>query len=147
MATIKESAKGITMKREYIKFLEVKAAYYNDPENVVVQFQPPSTVDWISVTVEPDWKSFESKDVRFRIKPRTIMIGDIEVPEPLRVAPPVGTVYYYPTLYRLTGIVAAYSWDNLEFDKAVLSRGVMHLTKEAAEIHAKALIKISGGTV
>ncbi len=83
----------------------------------------------------------------FRIKPKTIMIGDIEVPEPLREAPEEGTTYYVPQFNSERMYPYTFRYRNDDFDKEVLKIGFMHLTKEAAEQHAKALIKVSGGKV
>ncbi len=124
-----------------IKHLEVKRAYYNDPENVVVEYQC-STGEWCDCDDEPTWR----ESTPYRIKPRTIRIGGMNVPEPVREALPIGKRYYYPTMqYKDT--VDAFTWQGDGFDKRLLARGLVHLTKEAAIEHAKALIIVSGGKV
>ena len=124
-----------------IKFLEVKRAYYADPENVAVEARLPAGM-WNMCVAEPAWEhSFE-----YRIRPRTIRIGELEVPEPVREALADGGTYYgadpsdedfYMTL----------TWDDDAVDFMLMGRGLIHLTKEAAIEHAKALILVSGGTV
>lgn len=124
-----------------IKFLEVKRAYYADPENVVVEVKVPAGV-WAECVNEPAWDlSFD-----YRVRPRTIRIGEIDVPEPVRECPPLGAKYYYPTV-QYTDTVDAFTWQGDSFDKRLLERGLIHLTREAAEQHAKALILVSGGKV
>lgn len=79
-----------------------------------------------------------------RRKPRTIRIGDMDVPEPMRVAPKDGTTYWLadPTASELTSV----SWDSDTSDRYWLKSGLCHLTQEAAEAHRRALILVSGGT-
>lgn len=50
-----------------IKHLEVKRAYYNDPENVVVQMKCHNE-KWADMVCEPAW----SEHTEYRIKPKTI---------------------------------------------------------------------------
>ena len=79
-------------------------------------------------------------------KPRTININGIEVPEPLREAPEIGSYFWVPNIpipspYRL-------SWEGKEVDFLALRAGLAHRTKEAAETHVRALLsftKVSDG--
>lgn len=122
-----------------IKHLEVKRAYYADPENVVVQAL--IDCDWYDIKGrEPEWTADE-----YRIKPKTIRIGEIDVPEPVRVALKRGDIYFVSQLTP-TRISEEFSWADDPTDKRLLSRGLIHLTREAAELHAKALILVSVGT-
>ena len=80
------------------------------------------------------------------LKPRTIRIGEFDVPEPLRVAPKrvTGKVTKYWTVSLSSiGAVDAVIWDNDCWDKLFLARGIIHLTREAAEIHTKALLSFT----
>ena len=124
-----------------IKFLEVKRAYYADPENVVVEYKCTHGIGWIACHAEPDWTA-----QMYRIRPRTIRIGEIDVPEPVRECPPLGVKYYYPTI-NYSQTYDAFTWQGDGFDKRLLERGLIHLTREAAEQHAKALIIVSGGKI
>jgi len=81
-----------------------------------------------------------------RIAPRTIQIGGMEVPEPCRTAPDMGTRYHYVS-FDQGDFVYDLLWENLKTDHSRLKSGMCHLTKEAAIAHAKALIKVSGGEV
>jgi len=122
-----------------IKHLEVKRAYYNDPDNVVVEYQC-STGEWCDCDDEPTWR----ESTPYRIKPRTIRIGDIDVPEPVREPLMNGDIYYYPS--NTNGVMSATWWGDTS-DRNRLRHNMIHLTKEAAELHAKALILVSGGRV
>lgn len=83
----------------------------------------------------------------YRIKPRTIMVGDIEVPEPVRDVSELGEgqAYYLPNLRR-DSLYDVYTWNKDVIDFRLLKHGMIHKTKEAAILHTKALIKISGGS-
>jgi hypothetical protein len=122
-----------------IKHLEVKRAYYNDPDNVVVEVADGDV--WHVCRGEPTWLA-----ECYRIKPRTIRIGEIDVPEPVRVALNVGETYYIVQDSAET-ISMEFTWASDSVDNRLLSRGLIHLTREAAELHAKALITISGGKI
>lgn len=124
-----------------IKHLEVKREYYNDPENVVVQFKSERVDDWLPCTREPDWSA-----ECYRIKPKTIRIGEIDVPEPVRETPENGQRYFVID-HTTPDAIDEYQWRDDDVDNRWLSRGLIHLTKEAAELHAKALILVSGGKI
>jgi len=102
------------------------------------------------------WDSWDSAEVcaadsllsnpekwQVRRKLRTIRIGELDVPEPLRVAPKEGTKYWIASLNTSpwTSI-----WVNDVYDQRWLAHGICHLTLEAAEMHNNALILVSGGT-
>lgn len=95
---------------------------------------------WQHLTRHPVW----DYDIEYRRKPRTIRIGNYDVPEPLRVAPNRGVIYFFPSFISGNKINGnGYTFSNDATDRAILKRGMMHLTKEAAELHAKALISLT----
>jgi len=74
---------------------------------------------------------------KYRVKPKTININGIEVPEPLREAPP-----RFTEVWRLSldDKPEKYRYDhNCELRKYLLAAGMLHLTREAALLHSKAL--------
>jgi hypothetical protein len=75
------------------------------------------------------------------IAPATININGYEVPEPLRTAPEPGSRYYVAS----TGvdIPSRYEWLDDDVDYLYLARGIVHLTKEDASLHAKALLSFT----
>lgn len=79
---------------------------------------------------------------RFRLKPRTITINGHEVPEPMRVAPKWIAGYYMPDLIDSTYVATSY-WGDDKYDEERLARGLCHLTREAAEAHARALLSFA----
>ncbi|WP_338804456.1 hypothetical protein WDV76_03070 [Xenorhabdus griffiniae] len=81
----------------------------------------------------------------YRLKPRTIKIGDIEVPEPVREPLPELTHYYLPDIYANSAANSAeiMLWDGGIEDITWLQRGLIHLDPESAILHAKALIALT----
>jgi len=74
---------------------------------------------------------FDFDDYDYRIKPRTIKIGDFDVPEPMRTDIGIGNKYFTPSLASACR------------DYELLRNGLCHETSEAAEVHAKALIALT----
>ena len=93
---------------------------------------------WLDLFDAPSW------DERFfyRRKPRTIRIGEYDVPEPMREAPEDFSVYYVPIVSGDMG-TCRIRWANDQEDLRNLSNGLCHSTREAAELHAKALISLT----
>ena len=84
-----------------------------------------------------------STDRQHRRKPSTININGFEVPEPLREAPEEGTVVYLPSTYYENCYAEWYWQHKIPISSKLLTRGVVHLTKEAAILHAKALLSFT----
>jgi len=96
------------------------------------------TMIWVPKEGHPQWQ----EEFEYRRKPRTIRIGAYDVPEPLRVAPEKNTEYYYVSLMSASGARRT-RWEDMDSDNGMLKAGICHLTREAAEIHAKALISLT----
>lgn len=78
----------------------------------------------------------------YRIKPRTININGFEVPEPVSDELEYGTKFFKVEL-ESDELFDDYIWHGDHFDKHWLSLGIIHLTQEAAELHAKALLSFT----
>jgi len=81
-------------------------------------------------------------NTQYRRKPKTININGHEVPEPYRGEMSLGVYYYTPILWGQTGY-DIYTWDDASSDKTFKSKGLIHLSKEAAIAHANALISFT----
>ena len=68
---------------------------------------------------------------------KVIYIGGHWVPVPELDAPEKGKLYYVPSFIAEP---LCYRWDNDKFDLQMLAKGLVHLTEENAEAHAKALV-------
>lgn len=94
---------------------------------------------WQQCVVHPSWDT----STLYRHKPRTIKIGDMEVPEPLRHYPKNGTMVYYVNMVATHG-VSPTRWDlDSAMAKIVLHRGLMHLSESDAKAHARALLEFT----
>ena len=78
--------------------------------------------------------------------PELIQIGGIHVPKPLMTPPPIGTPCWRVVIDDMP-MTDGSKWAGDRYDELVLKRGILHVTEENAVAHAKALIKVSGGSV
>lgn len=133
-----EPNRHAALMRQYMEELILDPKAYRNWE-----LKPAWCYEWGDAdAVHLDW--LEGWD--YRRKAKTITIGGIEVPDPMRVAPKVGDRYYTLNTAR-TALYDLFSWDDHGFDRAALKRGMCHKTKESAIAHAHAIIIASGGTV
>lgn len=73
---------------------------------------------------------------RIEVKPRTITVNGIEVPEPMKVRPEEGTLYYTSS----TNPEQFLKWRGDNFDETCFNDGICHSTPEAATLHWEAMI-------
>lgn len=71
--------------------------------------------------------------------------GDVSFPKPVNEPPKRGETYYYPNIIR-TSLAGCNEWLGDEVDLKLFESNMVHLTEENAIEHAKALIKLSGGS-
>lgn len=86
---------------------------------------------------DPDFASASE----YRLKPRTITVNGREVQAGEETAPVNDQTYWIPMLSSDT-LITEIKWDGDRFDKRDLRRGLVHLTKEAAIAHARAMLNI-----
>ena len=89
---------------------------------------------------------FFSNDYKFRLKPRTIKIGDVEINAP-EIEPLKYDQNYFVPSFINKELCVTYTWRNNFTDKENLNRSLVHVIKENAVSHTKALILASGGKV
>lgn len=94
---------------------------------------------WYPCPSHPGWSS----DHHYRRKPRTVKIGEYEVPEPHKVALQRGQEYFVPNVS--TAGTTHRVWYDDPRDTHALESNLVHLDIRAAAIHAKALAKVSKG--
>lgn len=75
-----------------------------------------------------------TEENKISIKPKTVMVNGIEVPEPITSALNNGDRYFK------AGRSEVYEWRNDRLDILWLNQGILHLTKEAADLHWEAMI-------
>jgi hypothetical protein len=98
-------------------------------------------LDWRSVAELISSVIYHPSQWEVRRKPRTININGIEVPEPCRVPPKHSQTYYLASWTDET--VSETSWRGFECEQRWFKRGLIHMTAEAAETHAKALLSFT----
>ncbi|MCG9247083.1 hypothetical protein MHJ90_11315 [Acinetobacter baumannii] len=106
----------------------------------------------VNNTERNGWEPFNPYDFgfdvfdkfEFQLKPRTIFIGEFEVPEPLREAPEKGTTCSYPSPTVELG-VQQFKWNGSKGQLRMLQHGQVHSSFDNAFAHCCAIIKISGG--
>lgn len=95
---------------------------------------------WSTTLVEIVDEVFEPSE--YRVKPKTINIGGYEVPKPVTDEPEKGQSFWVVELTD-SDLVSGTAWDDHTFDRRMLKQGLIHLTKEAAQTHAQALLSIT----
>lgn len=81
------------------------------------------------------------ESLTYRLKPETININGYEVPRPCYERLTDGQIYYYPRLGLFE--IDCFKWADDDVDNKVLSQGLVHTTREAAELHLKALLSFT----
>ena len=77
-----------------------------------------------------------------RIKPKVININGHEVPAPYRGEMKRGQEYFVVSLSSSVGR-STFMWHGDNYDHIAMKHGLVHLTEDAAEIHAKALLSFT----
>ena len=101
--------------------------------------------EWYGVMPKTVLRYIYDGNIPLRIKPKTININGIEVPEPMREEPEFNTEYWVADPVAAGGAVD-FIWQNMAADERWLSLGICHLTQEAAAIHANALLSFTRKT-
>lgn len=104
------------------------------------QCKYPTDRGWAALTSNPTWK----ENTEYRHKPTLININGYFVPEPLRKAPNYGDPIYVvysqlPECYRT-------EWMDTEHYLHLLNSGLVHLDKEAAQVHLTAILSFTKST-
>lgn len=76
-------------------------------------------------------------------KPKTIRIGTVDVPEPLRTAPEHGESYWVVDIGSAETPAFSENWTADEMEFAWLNNGLLHKSFDAAIAHAYALLSLS----
>ncbi len=110
-------------------------------------FQTRYKDHWIDVSAEGALRFVVNESsVGLRIKPKTININGYEVSEPMWEMPPEGTAVYWPGFGSESGDTHTESADVGYYPTMLpdlLRKGLLHPTKEAATIHANALLSFT----
>lgn len=112
-----------------------------------VEFFKEHNQEWEVIQGLPVCSVLEER-FKFRLKPKTILINGIECPAPiLWDSLPDGTKFWIADPSRHNGEFCRHLvWDGQDCDVQHLQRGLVHLSKQDAVEHAKAIILASGGS-
>ncbi len=105
-------------------------------------------LDWYADLVceklnnQPTWSDVVDHHDWFELAPRTHEVNGFTVPAPESEALNVGDKYYSAVPTRSNWCFPE-EWGNSMIDNRYLTRGIIHLTKEAAIANAKAMLGIN----
>lgn len=96
---------------------------------------------WVPLHIELSSKMITPfKNLQIRRKQKMLEINGIKYPEPCREMPPKGTECYCIRL-DIEEMISSFTFGGY-IDSRLLERGLVHLTKEAAIQHVKAILGI-----
>ena len=93
---------------------------------------------WVPLKAHPKW----DKGTTYRVRPKTIRIGNYDVPEPMREKPEMYSTYYFIRLDVKGGYLRDV-WANEVTDNRRLEAGICQATESGIIAHAKALFSFS----
>lgn len=99
----------------------------------------PRLTEFSKMVCNPAW----AEHIYYRRKKNTININGIEVSEPERKPLELKQMYYIPDFIEQDALYKGYRWSNHATDNYLLLIGLIHLDKESAILHAKALISFT----
>jgi hypothetical protein len=102
------------------------------------EFKHVELSEWRDCTSTPTWRY----DCEYRRKPRTININGFEVPKPVREPLQNGKRFYVADIFCQEKYWES-TWRGYDLHLRALREGIIHLTREAAELHAKALLSFT----
>lgn len=97
--------------------------------------------DWTSTSIANPISIFSAREMKFRLKPKTITIGSRTINKPISVKPAIGTVVYMPHLTSAKKVVSMI-WKNDHIDYGILSKNLCHITEQDAINHTDALLEL-----
>ena len=101
------------------------------------EIKTPNATEWSPACETPSWSPF----CDYRRKPRTIHINGFEVPEPFRGRLELKQKYWVIAVSSRCALFN--SWCASDLERYWMAAGLIHLTKEAAELHRKALLSFT----
>lgn len=103
-----------------------------------------------------DWKPLDEHEVSirvltngffmFRLAQEMITVGDVSFPKPESEPLQDGDKYWIADPMANSYAILS-MWVGNKLDKLALSKGLLHKSRESAIAHAKAIIKLSGGSI
>ena len=124
---------------------ELAIKFYSDTKMKCWMWREDSQ-RWLDIG-KPVWNAariYEVSETKPTQPPKKrVTLAGITFDAPETKAPEPGTRYWYPDTISISVKTYTNCWGDSEFDRHLLERGFVHLKKEYAELHSKALIKLS----
>ena len=117
------------------KHYDLIVQWASDPEAWRVEYEV-SGFRWIDCTESPVWDS--RLKLRLIPKRRMMHLNGVEFPAPEKEAPPDGVTAYTPDPH--VNSIIDFTWRDRDYERKWLKNGFVHLTREAAEAHARAML-------
>lgn len=109
----------------------------------------PASDHWVSCTSHREVLCHLTDKVPVRLKPeppnKTIRIGEFDVPEPLRSIPPGSLSMSFYSFELCNEMHQVFCFRGLNHPRYthMLRVGIVHMTREAADLHARALLSFT----
>lgn len=139
------TTESMTWQEVCRELLRLDAEGVDEPWREFELCMPEQQAKWLSalgVDQLMSWVTTHPECVR--LKPRTIRIGDREVPEPVREPLKDGDAFWIAGALP-SGVPSKHTWRPEDIYFGWLRLGIVHRTREAAQQHIDALIAVSGG--
>ncbi len=94
---------------------------------------------WVCLNGNINWLS----NHLYKRKSKTININGGEIPEPLRIKPEDGEMYFYSNTTRPTTYDSKHWGDDFEIDEHLFKSGLCHDNYKAASLHKLALLSFT----
>ena len=124
------------------KHYDLIVQWASDPDAYLLEFYDKAKKKWVLFPSGPlratvGWM----EDCEYRLIPKRKMmhLNGVEFPAPEREAPARGTTYWMCDLLSPAKVFES-QWQAMNVDRTALERGLVHLTREAAEAHARAML-------
>jgi hypothetical protein len=124
---------NMTKKEWYEAHKEVLRSYYEDDAEVEDSLDGDEYI--------PFSNGVFNIEHLYRVKQATHLINGIEVPAPMRKSLNQNQPYFVTDIYQKR-LYSEFTWNERSFDKGLLGKGLVHLSKESAIANAKAILSI-----
>lgn len=124
--------------------LTVREAAQAILDGKALEYKCPITGAWVLDEVPIMTVSVHNLNIptNYRLATETITVNGVKVPKPESKPLAKGKRYYIAILHY-TEFCGIYTWGDDAGDRIYLSRGLIHLTEEAAVAHAKAMLEVT----
>jgi len=110
-------------------------------EGVLIQSKLNRQPDFCDIDDDYSFAYFNDTSREFRLKPKTIQIGERTIIKPIDVKPERNTKYYFPSLHSFHKY-DNYSWQDTDADNRIFNANLCHLTSVDAINHCDALLEL-----